>query len=76
MALDLSAEIAVRWSDCDPKRVSLLKEGGITTVLLQNPDQAFEAACGRAGLKVGALSDIQFLPPLSPAVLPPLSLAA
>jgi hypothetical protein len=62
MPLDLSTEIAVRWRDYDPKFVSLLKEGGITTVLLENPDQAFEAACRTAGLKVGALADIQFLP--------------
>jgi hypothetical protein len=62
MPLDLSTEIAVRWRDCDPKLVPLLKEGGITTVLLQNPDQAFEAACRKAGLKVEALADIQFLP--------------
>ncbi len=61
MPLDLSTEIAVRWRDSDPKLVSLLKEGGITTVLLENPDQAVEAACRKAGLKVEALADIQFL---------------
>jgi hypothetical protein len=61
MPLDLSAEIAVRWSECDPKFVSLLKAGGITTVLASNRNEAFEAACQRAGLKVGALADIQFL---------------
>ena len=62
MPVDLSTEIAVRWRDCDPKFVPLLKEGGITTVLLENSDQAFEAACRKAGLKVEVLSDIQFLP--------------
>jgi len=62
MALDLSTEIAVRWDDCDPKYVSLLKSGGITTVLLQNRNEAFEAACREAGLKAEALADIQFLP--------------
>jgi hypothetical protein len=62
MSLDLSTEIAVRWHDYDPKLVPLLQEGGITTVLLENPAQAFEDACRKAGLKVGALADIQFLP--------------
>ncbi len=61
MALDLSTEIAVRWRDCDPKLVPLLKEGGITTVLLEKSDQAFEAACRKAGLKVEALAAIQLL---------------
>jgi hypothetical protein len=61
MPLDLSTEIAVRWSECDPKLVSLLKEGGITTVLLPNRNEAFETACRKAGLKVEGLADIQFL---------------
>ncbi|MGD0127051.1 MAG: hypothetical protein ABSF46_16960 [Terriglobia bacterium] len=61
MPLDLSTEIAVRWSECDPKLVSLLKEGGITTVLLPNRNEAFETACRKASLKVEALGDIQFL---------------
>ena len=62
MPLDLSTEITVRWRDYDPKLVSLLKEGGITTVLLEKPDPTFEATCRNVGLKVEALADIQFLP--------------
>ena len=61
MPLDLSTEIALRWSERDPKLVSLLKEGGITTVLLPNRNEAFETACRKAGLKVEALADIRFL---------------
>jgi len=62
MPLNLSTEIAVRWSECDPKLISLLKEGGITTVLAPNRNKAFEAAGREAGLKVEMLADIQFLP--------------
>ncbi|MGA2078615.1 MAG: hypothetical protein ABSH52_34435 [Terriglobia bacterium] len=61
MALDLSTEIVVRWSECDPKLVSLLKAGGVTTVLASTRNEGFEAACRNAGLKVEALIDIQFL---------------
>ena len=60
MPLDLSAEVAVRWNDCDAKFVPLLKEGGITKVLLPNRNEGFETACREAGLKVQALEEIQF----------------
>ena len=62
MPFDLSTEIAVRWSECDPKLVPLLKEGGITTVLAPNGNEAFDAACRKAGLKIEALADFQFFP--------------
>jgi hypothetical protein len=61
MPLDLSAEVIVRWSDCDAKFVPLLKEGGITTVLLPSRNEVFETACRRAGLKVVPLEAVQFL---------------
>jgi hypothetical protein len=61
MPLDLSLEVAVRWNEYDPKFVPLLKEGGITTVLLPNRNEVFEAACREAGLKVQALAEVQFL---------------
>jgi hypothetical protein len=61
MPLDLSAEVAVRWNEYDPKFVPLLKEGGITTVLLPNRNEVFEAACRKARLKVQALAAVQFL---------------
>jgi len=60
MPLDLSSEVAVRWNDCDAKFVPLLKEGGITTVLLASRNEVFETACREAGLKVRALEEIQF----------------
>ena len=60
MPLDLSSEVAVRWNDCDAKFVPLLKEGGITTVLLPYRNEVFETACREAGLKVQALEEIQF----------------
>jgi hypothetical protein len=60
MPLDLSSEVAVRWNDCDAKFIPLLKEGGITTVLLPNRNEVFETACREAGLKVRALEEIQF----------------
>jgi len=61
MPLDLSSEVAVRWNDCDTKFVPLLKEGGITTVLLPHRNEAFETACRGANLKVQSLADVQFL---------------
>lgn len=62
MPLDLSSEVAVRWNDFDTRYVPLLKEGGITTVLLPNRNEVFETACREAGLKVQALEKIQFFP--------------
>jgi hypothetical protein len=60
--LDLSLEVAVRWNDCDAKFVPLLREGGITTVLLPHRNEVFEAACREAGLKVQPLEEIQLVP--------------
>ena len=59
---DFSLEVAVRWSDCDAKFIPLVKDGGITMVVLQNPNEAFEAACRSAGLKIQAQGEIQALP--------------
>jgi hypothetical protein len=61
MPLDLSSEVAIRWNDCDVKFIPLLKEGGITTVLLPHRDEVFETACREAGLKVQAPEEIQFV---------------
>ncbi len=61
MPFDLLSEVAVRWNDCDAKFVPLLKEGGVTTVLLPNRNEVFETACREAGLKVQALEEIEFL---------------
>jgi len=76
MPLDFSSEVAVRWDDCDEKFVPLLKEGGITTVLLSSRNEAFEAACQKAGLKVQPLGEIQFLPLASINSAPPGALVA
>ena len=62
MPPDLSSEVTVRWNDCDAKFVPLLKEGGITAVLLPDRNEAFEAACREAGLKVQGLAEVQLLP--------------
>jgi len=62
MPLDLSSEVAVRWNDSDAKFIPLLKEGGITTVLLPRRNEVFETACREAGLKAQALEEIQFFP--------------
>lgn len=62
MPLDLSSDVAMRWNDYDARFVPLLKEGGITAVLLPSRNEVFEAACRQAGLKVQALEEIQFLP--------------
>jgi len=61
MAPGLPSEVVVRWNDSHAKYVPLLKEGGITTVLVAGRDAAFEAACRQAGMKVEAQADIQFL---------------
>ena len=61
MALDISSEVAIRWNDCDGKYVPLLKEGGITMVLVERREEGFERACGEAGIKVKPLEEIKFL---------------
>jgi len=68
---DLSSEVVVRWSDYDAKLIPLLKEGGITTVLMQDRNEAFEAACREAGLKVLAREDVPDLPLESLKSAPP-----
>jgi len=76
MPLDLSSEVAIRWNDCDEKFVPLLKDGGITTVLLSSRNEAFEAACRQAGLKVLSPEEIQFLSLASVNGAPPGALVA
>ena len=61
MPLDLSSEVVMRWSDCDAKYVPLLKEGGITAVLLPDRNEVFEADCRKEGLKVQLLEEVQLL---------------
>jgi hypothetical protein len=76
MPLDLSSEVAIRWNDCDEKFVPLLKEGGITTVLVSSRNETFETACRTAGLKVQPLEEVQFLPLVTINSAPPGALVA
>lgn len=50
MALDLSNEVVIRWSDPDPKHAPLLQEGGIT-VAWGTDDAAFREACSAVGIR-------------------------
>ena len=74
--MDLSLEVAVRWNDYDAKLIPLLKEGGITTVLLPDRKEVFEGACREAGLKVLALAEVQFASLESIKKAPPKGLVA
>jgi len=61
MPLDLSRDVAIRWSDPDPKHAPLLKECGANTVILETPSSAFAGACQGVGLRTVPASEIQFL---------------
>ena len=77
MTLDLSRDVAIRWSDPDPKHTPLLKECGANTVILEAQSPAFAAACQSVGLRTALASEIQLLgleemghaSPAKPAVL-------
>jgi hypothetical protein len=73
---DLSSEVVVRWKDYDANVIPLLKEGGITTVLVQDRNEAFESACRSAGLKIQAREEIQDLPLEFLKSVPPKALVA
>ena len=73
MALNISSEVAIRWKDCDAKYVPLLKEGGITMVLAQSRNEAFESGCREAGIKVKPLDEIKFSSLASIGSAPPRS---
>src|SRR5947209_18008287 len=60
MPVDLLRETVIRWNDPDPKYVPLLREGGITAVLIA-PNESFEKACTAARIQVIHESDVQFL---------------
>lgn len=61
MAIDYSHEIIARWSDLDPKHVPLIRDGGITAVLPERQDAAFESALKDAGIRVVGPNEIQFV---------------
>ena len=60
MALDLTNEVVIRWSDPDPKYAPLLREGGITVAWGASAD-AFREACSAHGIKAVPAPDIQTL---------------
>jgi hypothetical protein len=76
MTIDLSLEVAARWNDCDAKLVPLLKEGGVSTVLVKDRNEAFEGACREAGIKVLASEEVQLLSLESMTKAPPKALVA
>lgn len=76
MALDISSEVAIRWNDCDAKYIPLLKEGGITMVLAQSRNEAFESGCREAGIKVKPQDEIKFLSLAAIGSAPPGALVA
>jgi hypothetical protein len=57
MALDLTNEVVLRWSDPDPKYAPLLKEGGITVAWGDAAD-GFRDACAAAGIRTVSAGDI------------------
>ncbi len=58
MPVDLLRQTAIRWNDPDPKYVPLLREGGITAVVIP-PNETFEKACAAANIQTVHESDIQ-----------------
>jgi len=59
MAIDLSADIVLRWEDQDPSLVPILREGAIDVVLVGAPAAAFQAACRAAGIRVEPLAALK-----------------
>ncbi len=50
MPIDIGRGTIARWTDPRPEHVPLLREAGIDGVVLDAPNQAFEAACGAVGI--------------------------
>src|SRR6266540_2551469 len=61
MPVDLSRDLILRWNDPDPAHVPLLKQTGITAVLISKRDTAFTAACSAAGMATVLTSEFQFV---------------
>ena len=58
--VDLLRQIVIRWKDLDPRYVPLLREGGITAVLI-SPNDSFEKACAAERLQVIHDTDVRFV---------------
>jgi hypothetical protein len=52
MPVDLLREIVFRWSEPDPRHVSLLSSAGATAVVPDAPNEAFQNACTQAGIRI------------------------
>ncbi len=61
MALDLSREVVLRWTDADPKHIPLIRQGGVTAVMAPAANSAFASACEGAGLKVVRSEEVQLV---------------
>jgi hypothetical protein len=60
MALDLSNEIVIRWSDPDPRYAPLLRDGGVTVAWGATSDP-FREACSAVGIRTLPASAIETL---------------
>lgn len=52
MAIDLSADIVLRWENQDPALAPILGEGAVDVVLVETPAPGFQSACRAAGIRV------------------------
>ncbi len=58
MAIDFERDIVLRWDDQDPAVVPLLREGGITAVLVPELKAAFREACAAARIQAAPPADL------------------
>ena len=60
MPVDLVRDLIARWPDPDAKDVPLLRQAGISAVLLEKPDRPFADACRAAGLQTLLAEELQW----------------
>jgi hypothetical protein len=61
MSIDLSSSPLIRWPDADPSHVALMKQAGVTAVVLDAPNEAFSQACSAASIGVLPASHFRFV---------------
>ncbi|MBI2680511.1 MAG: hypothetical protein HYX25_05830 [Candidatus Solibacter usitatus] len=61
MPLDPSLDIVARWNGGDPQHAALLREAGVTAVLLQENAASLRDACRNAGIQTPPVGAIHFL---------------
>ena len=61
MQLELMHHTLVRWNDPDPKYIPLLRDGGVTALVVTSRNESFDKACADAGIQVAAEADLQFV---------------